>query len=127
MLLHLLFILHPPLLSFSLYFLCFGTFLSPAVHPVPALTFFSLCVPHLSEGHAYTPFWRLSRHLSHITSYPDSESPGLPHLPRTSNWTQPEYFMYYLQTQVMHLTLNNPGLLLFIVPPGQTSTLQHHY
>lgn len=75
-----------PLLSFSLHFLCFGTFPVSAAHLVPAVTFTFLCIPLLSKEDSCTPFWGLSGYpscLSCITSSP--EGAGLPHLPRMNN------------------------------------------
>lgn len=95
-------------------------FQCPAVCPVPALTFTFLSIPLLCEEHTCTSFWRLSGHLPHIISHP--ERPSLPHLPRI----QPAHFTYYLQTEVMYLTLSSSGHLKFMVTPRWTSTLQHH-
>lgn len=52
-------------------------------------------------SHTCTPFRRLSGRPSHVISYP--ARPGLPHLRRVSNRIQPEYLIYYLQTQVTYL------------------------
>lgn len=95
-----LLVIPPPFLFFHSHFIfsALVLFQCLAAHPVPALTFIFLGIPLLSKEHTCTPFQRLSGHLSRIISYP--EGPGLPHLPRMNNRIQPEYFIYYLQTQV---------------------------